>query len=105
MFVKCYSIALQCDRLLYIFSLDRTVSIVYITLTSNLFERGGYALMAIGIFYRMIGKSGNSYKVCIPFEIRQALNLHPRDILEIMAHGDEICMRKANPSFTERKLK
>ena len=61
--------------------------------------------MAIGIFYRMVSKTGNSYKIGLPMEIRRALNIFPRDYLEITVHGDEILMRKANPSFTERRLK
>lgn len=61
--------------------------------------------MAVGIFYRMVSKVGNSYKIGLPREIRRALNIFPRDYLEITTHGEEILMRKANPSFTERTLK
>jgi len=61
--------------------------------------------MAIGMFYRMVSRVGNSYKIGLPLEIRRALNIYPRDYLEITTHGDEILMRKANPSFTNRRLK
>jgi len=53
----------------------------------------------------MVSKTGNSYKIGLPYEIRQALSIFPRDYLEITVHDNEILMRKANPSFTNRRLK
>ena len=104
-FVKLYSYAPQLLTTLYIFSLDKTVSTIYIVCQYDFIFMKGETVMAIGIYYRMVSKSGNSYKVGLPIEIRRALNIFPRDTLEITTHGDEILMRKANPSFTERKLK
>jgi len=52
----------------------------------------------------MVSKVGNSYKIGLPAQIRSAMNIFPRDYLEITIHGNEILMKKAHPSFDERKI-
>ena len=60
--------------------------------------------MAMMVFYKQLAKHGGSYRISIPTQIRHALSIRRGDMLEITVKGENIVMRKANTSFSERRV-
>jgi len=54
--------------------------------------------------YKKVYKHGYAYRISIPKNMREALNIHAGDYLRIYVDGKRIVMEKANPDFTERKI-
>ena len=60
--------------------------------------------MTLDLHYARIIKHGGSFRVSLPREVRDALNLRERDYLVLHVEGDKIIMKRADPPYDSRRM-
>jgi hypothetical protein len=66
----------------------------------DVFKCIGYGIFGVmpAIFERTLVKIGGSYRITLPIEIVKGWNLEAGEVLEIVAHNDEIILRRPKRS-------